>query len=49
MEKSKDREEKESNSATDKPWKYPGQVSQNSNFHSDPNVLEQEKQKKDIA
>jgi hypothetical protein len=39
---------KKSHSATDEPWKHPGQNSQDpDNQHPTPNVVEQEKQKKD--
>jgi hypothetical protein len=39
---------RKSHSATDEPWKHPGQNSQDpDNQHPTPNVVEQEKQKKD--
>jgi hypothetical protein len=43
----KDREEK-SHSATDEPWKKPGQTSQDSSQQPSPNVVEEEKGKKGI-
>jgi hypothetical protein len=40
--------EKSSHSATDEPWKKPGQTSQDENQQPTPNVVEQEKAKKGI-
>jgi hypothetical protein len=37
-----------SHSATDEPWKEPGQTSQDHSQQPSPNVVEQEKQKKGI-
>ena len=41
--------EEKSHSGTNEPWKNPNQTAQDpANHHTDPNVIEKEKKKKDI-